>query len=147
MLRFRQFAPLGALCALGACVAAPPPGYVAAPGQGKDAAAFQQDDAACHKEAEAASGQAPAGSANATTTRPDAGSLYAQCMTAKGDTVTRASYPAYPAYAYAYPYPYPYGYPYAYPYYPYAYPAVVGGPVVSFGFGFCCGGHHGFYHR
>jgi hypothetical protein len=146
MIRFRHCAFLGVLLALGGCVAPPPPGYVARPGQGKSAAAFQQDDEACHKQADTSLSQTPAtppAGSGATTSMPDAGAIYSQCMTAKGNTVTSPSFPTYPVYAYAYPYVY--GYPYAYPYYPYAYPAVVDGPFIGFGFGFCCRGYHGGY--
>ncbi len=42
---------------------------------------------------------------------------YAQCMTAKGNTVSMAATaPVYPYRAYAYPYPLVYAYPYPYPY-------------------------------
>jgi hypothetical protein len=61
-------------------------------------------------------------SGNALQWRYDTG--YAQCMAAKGESVTApaAAYPAYPSYPYApgyYPYPY-------YPYYPYYGPAFLG---------------------
>lgn len=67
MRRATVFVGLASTLALGACVAAPPPGpsVMAMPGQGKNYAAFQQDDAACQQTAMAQTGGAsPAVAAN-----------------------------------------------------------------------------------
>jgi len=57
------------LAALGACVAAPPPGpsVVAMPGNGKSFEAFQQDDAYCRQYASAQTGGAEPGQAAASS--------------------------------------------------------------------------------
>ncbi|MBS0559063.1 MAG: glycine zipper family protein [Proteobacteria bacterium] len=67
MARFHPLLAAVPILALGACVAAPPPGpsVVAMPGNGKSFAEFQQDDAYCRQYATAQTGGAQPGQAAA----------------------------------------------------------------------------------
>jgi hypothetical protein len=128
MRRVALVPPLIAL-ALGACAVIPPsgPSVMAIPAKGKSLADFQQDDLACRQ---FASQQIGYGSTGTSTPSPGADfyaaqaisidlqqhydTSYAQCITAKGNSITTSPVP----YAYYYQYA-PYGYPgYGSYYYP-----------------------------
>ena len=164
-MSIRLLAPLCAALALSACVVAPAP-VVAVPGYNKDQTAFEADQTACRQEGSQA---AYAGAAQSSTTQPSAPAIgtrsgneaawqrydeqFAQCMSARGDSIEPTSYQGYGyGYGYGYPYaPYGYGYGYGYPYgvgfgYPYGvgfgYPfgGFYGGVYDGFGLGFGYGG-------
>ncbi len=149
----RLLAPLGAALALSGCVVAPPQ-VVAVPGYNKDSGAFEADQASCRQEASQAaysgtshssetSDPAPIGTRSgneAAWQRYD--DQFAQCMSARGDSLEPL-----PSQGYGYGYPYAaYGYPYAGYGYPYAvgfgYPfgGFYGGVYDGFGLGFGYGG-------
>jgi hypothetical protein len=126
----------GGICALSACATGPTP-VAGVPGPNKDPASFQKDELACRTEAGQALYASPPN--NGTPPAPVAAdsnaqwqiffTRYAQCQTAKGNSVVAipwsAAYAQYlgydgpsgygaPAYAYGYGYPGPYADPYYY---------------------------------